>query len=126
MISFGVLASNRAPALMKMCRPSMTKALNERSLEHHDPHVLFGQSGGAQNGLRIVAQQLFDFGIADQRHPARDAVLGARGCEDEVRPRGPNSNRAASNAIARAAGAMRRVLIGVPCKDIPIFCQIAA
>src|SRR5262245_50853126 len=30
---------------------------------------------------------------------------------------------AVSNAIARAAGAMRRVLIGVPCKDIPIFCQ---
>ena len=31
---------------------------------------------------------------------------------------------AVSNAIARAAGAMRRVLIGVPYKDIPIFCQI--
>src|SRR5215813_12874580 len=30
---------------------------------------------------------------------------------------------AVSNAIARAAGAVRRVLIGVPCKDIPIFCQ---
>jgi len=31
---------------------------------------------------------------------------------------------AASNATARAAGALRRVLIGVPLKDIPIFCQI--
>lgn len=23
--------------------------------KHHDPHVLFGQSGGTQNGLRVVA-----------------------------------------------------------------------
>ena len=26
--------------------------------------------------------------------------------------------------MVRAAGALRRVLIGVPFKDIPIFCQI--
>ena len=32
MISFGVRASNSAPALMKMWRPSMTKALKARSL----------------------------------------------------------------------------------------------
>ena len=31
---------------------------------------------------------------------------------------------AVSNVIARAAGAKRRVLIGVPFKDIQMFCQI--
>ena len=32
MTSFGTFASISAPALMKMRRPSITKALNERSL----------------------------------------------------------------------------------------------
>src|SRR5215475_8659522 len=30
----------------------------------------------------------------------------------------------ASKAIARAAGALRRVLLGVPSKNIPVFCQM--
>ena len=47
------------------------------------------------------------------------------GASDGSAARGPTAI-AVSNAIARAAGAMRRVLIGVPCKDIPIFCQISA
>jgi hypothetical protein len=35
------------------------------------------KSGRAQNGLGVIAQQLLHFGVADNRHAARRAVLRA-------------------------------------------------
>src|SRR5262249_34778067 len=54
----------------------------------------------------------------------RVTLSWARAGESAGPPPAAATAIAVSNAIARAAGAMRRVLIGVPCKDIPIFCQI--
>ena len=61
--------------------------------ENDDAHVLLGQSGGAQDRLGIIAQELFDFGIANHRHAARDAVLGARRCKRGSAARGRHGDR---------------------------------
>ena len=47
------------------------KGVERAIAEHDDPDVLLGQSRGTQNRLCIVAQQLFDLGVADNRHAAR-------------------------------------------------------
>ena len=51
----------------------------ERAVAEHDhPDVLLGEAGGAQDRLRVVAQQLLDLGVADHRHAAQRRFLGAR------------------------------------------------
>ena len=51
----------------------------ERTVVEDDhAHVLFGQVGGLENRLRVVAHQLLDLGIADDRHAAGRGILGAR------------------------------------------------
>ena len=76
MIWFGVCDSISAPALTKMRLASITKALKLRSLMMHDADVLLRQAGGAQDRLGVVAQQLLDLGVADERQAAR-GILGA-------------------------------------------------
>jgi len=51
------------------------------------------------------------------------ASCARTGVTDGPPPAAPTAI-ATRNATARAAGALRRVLIGVPLKDISIFCQI--
>ena len=64
-------------------------------IEHDDPHVLLGEPGRLQNRLRIVAQQLLDLGVADDRQAARRLFLRQRrlrrhwtaaGCARSPRP----------------------------------------
>ena len=109
MIWFGVLASISAPALTKMRRPSITKALNDAVVDDDDVDVLLRETGGAQDRLRVVAQQLLDLGVADQRNAARQALRARR--------RDATSATAIANAVssasARAAGVRRRALIGL-------------
>ena len=47
----------------------------------HDPHILLCKSRRPQDRLRIVAQQLLDLGVTNDRHPTRRAVLSACGCD---------------------------------------------
>ena len=54
------------------------KGVERAVAENDDPDVLLGKPGGAQDRLRVVAQQLLDFGVADNRHAARRLVLRAR------------------------------------------------
>jgi len=61
--------------------------------ENHNAHVLLGQSGGPQDRLCVVAQELFDFGITNQRHATRDAILGARRCKSGSAARGRHGDR---------------------------------
>ena len=70
MISFGVLESYSAPTFTKMRRPSITKALNDALVDQHDLHVLLRQAGDAQDRRGVVAQQLLDLGVADDRQAA--------------------------------------------------------
>ena len=76
MISFGVSASISAPALMKMRRPSVTKALKRAVVDDDDLDVLLGKPGGAQDRLGVFAQELLDLGVANQRQALR--VRGLR------------------------------------------------
>ena len=76
--SFGTFASINAPALMKMRRPSITKALNDAVVDDGDLNVLLGEARGAQDRLGVVAQQLLDLGVANDRKAGRQA-LRARG-----------------------------------------------
>ena len=61
--------------------------------EHHDPHILLRKTGGVQDRLRVVAQQLFDFGVTDNWHPARCTILRACGGGRGSAPGRPNRNR---------------------------------
>ena len=72
---FGVVESVSAPVLMKMRRPSTTKALKDALVDDDDLHVLLRKAGSAQDRLGIVAQQLLDFRVADDR---RSPVLRER------------------------------------------------
>jgi hypothetical protein len=54
---------------------------------------LLRKPGGVQDRLRVVAQQLFDFGVTDNRHPARRAILRACGGDRGSAPGRPNSYR---------------------------------
>ena len=80
MIWFGVGDSISAPALTKMRRPSTTKALKRAVVDDDDLDVLLGEAGGAQDRLGVVAQQLLDLGVADDRQAAAGFALGARRC----------------------------------------------
>ena len=108
MISFGVFASISAPAFTKMRRPSITKALNERSLMMRDLDVLLREARGSQDRLRVVAQQLLDLGVADERNAARQALRlrGRRRDGNESarpRPRTPSAARARGRLASAAA-----------------------
>src|SRR5262249_15882097 len=61
--------------------------------ENDDPDVLLSQSRGAQDRLRIISQQVFDLGIADNRHAPRCAVLGANRVNAWSAPGSANGNR---------------------------------
>ena len=47
-------------------------------VEDDDLDVLLGQAGRLQDRRRVVAHQLLDFGVADDRRAARGGALGAR------------------------------------------------
>ncbi len=49
-------------------------------VDDDDLDVLLRQSGGAQDRLGIVAQQLLDLGVADDRHAARRRLRVAPAC----------------------------------------------
>ena len=77
-----------------------------------DLDVLLREAGGAQNRLRVVAQQLLDLGIANERNAGRKA-LRARGAGATATVACRDRN-AVSSASACAAGVLRRALIGLP------------
>ena len=54
------------------------KSVEGAIVEHHHPHALLREVGGAQDRRRVFAQQLLDFGIADDRHTARGGILRPR------------------------------------------------
>ena len=112
MISFGVLRSISAPALTKMRRPSMTKALNDSLVDERDLDVLLREAGGLQDRLGVVAHQLLDLGVADERNAARQARR-LRGHRRDGKRHAATAN-AVSSASARVAGVRRRALIGLP------------
>ena len=49
--------------------------------QDHHPHILFCKSRRSQDRLCIVAQQLLDLGVTNDRHPARRTVLSVCGCD---------------------------------------------
>ncbi len=80
-----------------------------------DLDVLLGEAGGAQDRLRVVAQQLLDLGVANDRQPWRQALRVHRRRHDSGGRWAPRPTATAVNsATARAAGVVRRTLIGVP------------
>ena len=59
--------------------PSVRHEGVERAMvDDDDLDVLLGEAGGAQDRLRIFAQQLFDLGVADDRGPGPPAALRLR------------------------------------------------
>ena len=55
------------------------KGVERAVVDDGDLNVLLREAGGAQDGLRVVAQQLFDLGVADHGKSGRQA-LRARRC----------------------------------------------
>ena len=70
MIWFGVGASISAPELTKMRRPSIDEGVERAVVDDDDLDVLLGEPGRLQDRLRVVAQQLLDLGVADDRQAA--------------------------------------------------------
>ena len=94
MIWFGVCDSISAPELTKMRRPSTTKALKRRLVDDDDLHVLLGEAGGAQDRRGVVAQELLDLGVADDRR--RPVFLRRRRERGQRDRRGRNQRRRAA------------------------------
>ena len=69
------------------------KGVERTVAENDDPDILLGQSRRTQNRLCIVAQQLFDLGVADNRHAARRAVLRAHRRDGRSAAGSANRNR---------------------------------
>src|SRR5262249_24100201 len=97
MIWFGVSARSRAPALMKMRLASITNALNERSLMMTT--WLFccarpAAPGGAQDRVGVVAQELLDLGVADDRQTLGHVLRARRQAAGHERARRRHRDRA--------------------------------
>ena len=86
MISFGVFESISAPAFTKMRRPSMTKALNARSLISVTWMFCCARPAVLRIGCGVFAHQLLDLGVADERNAARQArACGGNGAKKRHR-----------------------------------------
>ena len=85
-------------------------------VDDDDLDVLLREAGGAQDRLRVVAQQLLDLGVADDRQPGgrlcARAGVGATPRSERRRAQTPSAAR----ARARLAS-VRRALIGLSAFD---------
>ena len=84
-------------------------------VEHDHSDVLLGEAGRVQDRRRVIAQQLLDLGVADDRHAARGAFLRAR------RHRAPRAATATAVAASArpAARACRWPSISAPSRGWP-------
>ena len=67
MIWFGVSARISAPAVDEDAPAVGDKGVERAVVDDDDLDVLLCEAGGAQDRLRVVAQQLLDLGVADDR-----------------------------------------------------------
>ena len=101
MTSFGTLASISAPALMKMRLAIHHEGVERAVVDDGDLDVLLREAGGAQDGLRVVAQQLLDLGVADDRKSGRQALRARRRRRDGDRRRNRDRERRQQRKRAR-------------------------
>ena len=84
-------------------------------VDQRDLDVLLRETCGVQDRLRVVAHQLLDLGVADQRNAARQARrLGGNRRRHRQEAGTPATANAVNSASARVAGVRRHALIGLP------------
>ena len=120
MISFGVRGVEQRAGVDEDVAAVHDEGVEGAVVEHHHPDVLFGEAGRAQNRRGVIAQQLLDFGVADDRHAARGASCACAGASTGP-PAAAATAMAVANASARPAGAMRHALVGGRCSIMPTF-----
>ena len=77
--------------------------------DQHDLDILLAEIGGAQDRLGVVAQQLLDFGVANDGQPGFSAGLRLRGPRRRTAP----ARRPSTAASVRDTGLRGARLIGV-------------
>ena len=109
MISFGVLASIQRAGIDEDAPAVHHEGVEDAVVDEHDLHVLLREPGDAQDRRGVVAQQLLDLGVADERQAAWPGL----GCARAGWPATQRARRPSRSAIARDAGIARRALLGV-------------
>jgi hypothetical protein len=74
----GCLGVKQSAGIDEDMTPVHDEGVEGAVAEHNHPHVLLREPRHLEDRLRIVAHQLFDLGVADDRQAARDILLGAR------------------------------------------------
>ena len=113
MISFGVFDVDQRAGVDEDAAAVHDEGVEGAVVDDDDLDVLLGEAGGAQDRLRVVAQQLLDLGVADERQAARQLCARA-GVTAATASR---STRATANAVSKRQRARcwrpaRRTLIG--------------
>ena len=90
------------------------KGIEGAVVEHDDLDVLLRKTGGLEDRRCVIAHQLLDLGVADQRQAARRLSCARAGVIMGPPPAATATAMAVKSATARAAGAARPALIGVP------------